>query len=658
MVPAPDAAAGDKLRKAAHGECIVDAIDVGMPSTLLFVGHTVTCSTNTGVQRVVRGLASGLAGNGTSVRYVKWDTIGKQCVLINSEEREHLSKWNGPKLLDEERSIYVSEPSSASKVNIRSEGCFGRLIVPEVIHASFQNNLVTLDLIVWAREQGIEIGFIFYDAIPLLRGEYAEMVQPHSQYMQHLRLADVVWPISRWSGRDLISFWHASECADLKTMPPVLPLHLPAGIARQDQTLDLGQQENLILCVGTVEERKNQLRLIRAFQAYKQSQPGSTWRLVLVGNLHPNVAAEVQSATSSDPSIRHLGHVSDEELEDLFSACAFTVFPSIEEGFGLPILESIAHGKPCICANFGAMAELIEGGGCLPVDTHDETAIRRAMEELMSNLSLRQSLAKQACSRTLVSWNEYAASINELIDSAARARAKLGYIYYWVDTTVSFPNNNRIQGVTRRLARELISLGLRLIPVKWNPTDGGFSIVEKKELFLLGSWGGPSPEDWSEWVSPQDAGDNSWLVMTELPLYLKADEQADTRRYASERNLRQAAVFYGAITGQSNFSEEFSKAHRQYMLGLANYDLVLATSDSSRAELIGFLGRELLKPQNSKRKSTRSACQKPYRKSGGVIGRGRHTEPHLQTAWPINSGWTSTMRSWCLRTRYKNARMP
>jgi FkbM family methyltransferase len=595
----PEVLIGDRRQVVGMQPAEITFTSEGTPpqTTFLFVGHTVICPTNTGVQRTVRGLATGLATNGVRVRYVKWDAASKQCVLIDSEERAHLSKWNGPNLTDEEKGIYISTGESAAAVEAAADD---RLIVPEVVHASFQNHVVAMDLIMWARRRGIEIGFIFYDAIPLLRTEFAEMAPAHAQYMQHLRLADIVWPISRWSGRDLISFWSASEQAGPKTMPPVLPLHLPAGSASPQRNIDVRHRERLILSVGTIEERKNQLQLIRAFQAHKESNPQSSWQLVLVGNLHPNVASEVQDAVKNDPSIRHLGHVSDEELEGLYSACAFTVFPSIEEGFGLPILESLAHGKPCICANFGAMAELIEGGGCLPVNTHDLASVRDAVEELMNDLPLRQSLTEQACSRSMISWSDYAASVSDSIGSSAAAQAKLGLIYYWVDLTASFPNSNGIQQVTRQLARELMSLGVRLIPVKWDQATGALGCVNKHELAFLANRDGPSPEQWSHWVAPEIAGPNSWLVMTELPLNLTASEQAGLRRYVKERNLSNAAVFYGAVNSEMkrNCSERFLQAHREYMQSLHDCDLVLAISDSSRAELIKFLGRELTKPQS------------------------------------------------------------
>jgi glycosyltransferase involved in cell wall biosynthesis len=404
-------------RRQAVGEQSIDRTftDAAVPqTTFLFVGHTATYPTNPGVQRTVRGLATGLAANGVRTRYLKWDAAIRECVLIDNEERAHLSKWNGPSLTDEEKGIYAAPGQSA--VVVETAAGNDRLIVPEVFHSSNPNQCAALDLIIWARQRRIEIGFIFFDAIPLLRTEFAAMAPAHAQYMQHLRLADVVWPISRWAGRDLISFWSfwtASERTGFKTLPRVLTLHLPAGIASRQRKSGSPHHESLILSVGTVEKRKNQLQLVRAFRAHRESNPQSPWQLVLVGSLHANIAGEFQNAVRSDASIRYLGGVSDEILEGLYSSCAFTVFPSVEEGFGLPILESLAHGKPCICANFGAMAELIEGGGCLAVDTRDPASLRGAMEELINNVPLRQSLTEQAGSRSMIGWSDYAASVSE-----------------------------------------------------------------------------------------------------------------------------------------------------------------------------------------------------------------------------------------------------
>src|SRR5258707_1218100 len=80
--------------------------------------------------------------------------------------------------------------------------------------------------------------------------------------------------------------------------PGVLPVRLPVEFGRPRAPPGAGGEkdgrEKLILCVGTVEPRKNQTGLVRAFQALAAERPGSGWRLVLVGNLHPAVKDEIE----------------------------------------------------------------------------------------------------------------------------------------------------------------------------------------------------------------------------------------------------------------------------------------------------------------------------------------------------------------------------
>ncbi len=98
-------------------------------------------------------------------------------------------------------------------------------------------------------------------------------------------------------------------------------------------------------------------------------------------------------------------------LRQLFAACDFTVYPSLVEGFGLPVIESLWFGRPCICANFGVMAENAAGGGCLTTDVRDPKALAEAMLRLAGSPELRRKLVAEAVSRPLKSWAEYAEEV-------------------------------------------------------------------------------------------------------------------------------------------------------------------------------------------------------------------------------------------------------
>jgi Glycosyltransferase len=110
--------------------------------------------------------------------------------------------------------------------------------------------------------------------------------------------------------------------------------------------------------------------------------------------------------------------VTNDALAILYEECAFTVYPSLMEGFGLPILESLWHGRPCICANFGAMAETARGGGCLTVDVRYADKLAEAMVSLSTRADLHEKLTAQISNRLIKSWAEYAAEICSVLESA------------------------------------------------------------------------------------------------------------------------------------------------------------------------------------------------------------------------------------------------
>jgi len=552
----------------------------------VFVDHTIACPTNTGVQRVVRGVAKDLVDGGSRVVFVKWDPKTAGCVRINVAERTYLGQWNGPALSAGDVDFYA--PAGAPAVPIKVAANSGSwLLVPEVTHITFQSEPVTARLIAWARAVDLGIQFIYYDAIPLRRPEFAEIAARHAQYMRDLCAADAIWPISRWSADELASFWRAGRDADNAHLPIIRPLHLPAQFD-QRRIVDVQPGEKLILSVGTLEPRKNQIALIRAFQEFLSEHPDSGWRLVLVGNLHPVVADDIRAATRPDSAIQFREHVSDLELTDLYQRCAFTVFPSIDEGFGLPILESLWHAKPCICANFGAMSEVASGGGCLEVDVRDHGSLKSALERLIDDAELRQSLSRDAVNRQMTQWSDY---LNEIYVRGAAAEP---LIFFWVDATISFPTNTGIQRVARQLARGLIESGFRLVPVKWGSLDEPFHPVSVEELTHFAAWNGPPVDGWNCWIAPECHRGAGWFLMSELPLNLSAAEQEAVRRTAEVSKLKTAAVFYDTVPWKMRdiYPKPFYTAHLSYMRELSFYSVVLPISKYSRNEYVNVLMQE------------------------------------------------------------------
>ena len=110
--------------------------------------------------------------------------------------------------------------------------------------------------------------------------------------------------------------------------------------------------------------------------------------------------------------IKWLMHVDQDTLEEKYSDCSFTIYPSLFEGYGLPVLESLIRKKPCICGKDGALGEVSQGGGCLTLENQkDPEQLAQAIRQLLSNTSLLKSLAEEARNRNFITWKSYAKNL-------------------------------------------------------------------------------------------------------------------------------------------------------------------------------------------------------------------------------------------------------
>lgn len=580
---------GSHATQAGVPETPVFPLARGERTIYYFVDHTILCPVNTGMQRLTRQLARALLALGERVRFVKWHDELQQLVFVHRGDFEHLEKWHGPSLPAAELQRLPPPDAAPLPVEAHNPAECHWLLVPEVPHITFHERPVTLDVIMAAKRGGLKTAFVYFDAIPLRLQEYRDTADRHERYMQHLLLADLVLPISHRSAGELGDFFRSYQLANT-TRPPIraLPLSGESHLsARAAGPADAPSEARAILCVGSIEPRKNQLKLIDAFEVFSTSPQGKGWELVLAGNLRHDVAARVHAAAARNRHIRYVQNPTDEELDALYRGATFTVFASVEEGFGLPILESLWYAKPCICANFGAMAEIAAGGGCLAVDVRSEQALHEAISRLSADAQLLRELAAQAATRKITTWREYGRDVSALLDSVVNPLDRVGLVYFWVDDTATRQSNSGIQRVTRQLSRAMLSAGARLIAVKWDHDKQAFYPPAASELAHLARWNGPPADAWHPWSAPSAAQPSSWLLLPELT----HGTLERVLPFAKSMGMRCAAIFYDAIPWKLRdaFPPAFVEGHRQYMEAIGRFDRVFAISRWSCDDLTSFL---------------------------------------------------------------------
>jgi glycosyltransferase involved in cell wall biosynthesis len=165
----------------------------------------------------------------------------------------------------------------------------------------------------------------------------------------------------------------------------------------------------IVLSVGSHEPRKNHLSVLQAAEYLWQE--GHEFTLAFVGGNAWNseeFAKTVEVLRLQGRPVQPIVKLSDELLWAAYRLAYCTVFPSLHEGFGLPVAESLACGTPAITSNFGSMREIAEEGGALMVDPRDDAELAQALRRLLTSPRLRSRLAKAALGRPARTWDDYA----------------------------------------------------------------------------------------------------------------------------------------------------------------------------------------------------------------------------------------------------------
>jgi O-antigen biosynthesis alpha-1,2-mannosyltransferase len=159
----------------------------------------------------------------------------------------------------------------------------------------------------------------------------------------------------------------------------------------------------VILSVGAIQKRKNIARLVDAFETVDPE-----WTLVLAGSQGYG-SAEILDRIRNSPArdrVQVTGYVTPAALAEWYAAAMVFAFPSLDEGFGMPLLEAMAAGVPVLTSNRSALPE-VAGDAALLVDPDDGEALSEALRELTRNSALREDLARRGAERArLFTWEK------------------------------------------------------------------------------------------------------------------------------------------------------------------------------------------------------------------------------------------------------------
>ncbi len=203
-----------------------------------------------------------------------------------------------------------------------------------------------------------------------------------------------------------VSEFTASQVEALLRVPRARIRVVPHGTHLPSPSVDRqAPRDQMILHVGVIQKRKNIQRLVEAFERLPEP-----WRLVLAGGRGYG-SEEILSRIETSPArsrIEVRGYVTEAELEALYRRAALFAFPSLDEGFGIPVLEAMAHRLPVVTSNRSALKEVGEGVAML-VDPMSVDEITEAMVRLMGSEQMRRDAGEAGFRRAAqFTWTQAA----------------------------------------------------------------------------------------------------------------------------------------------------------------------------------------------------------------------------------------------------------
>jgi glycosyltransferase involved in cell wall biosynthesis len=261
-----------------------------------------------------------------------------------------------------------------------------------------------------ADRQGWRLAGVFHDAIPLAWG--GGPARYHAAYMRGLADYDLVLATSATGCQALEQFWDQvlpqPPRAQLHTVP--LAAEIP-GVSRSLPQLRRQPGPLRLLCVGSLEPRKNHRRLLQAL-AWLEAQDRLRVQLQLVGWANDaSVVSAIQRAQQLGLPLLWDGEADDQALLHYYQTCDLSLYPSLDEGFGLPMLESLWLGKPCLVGHAPALQEQARGGGCVVVNTATWLPLAAAINQVLHQPEQLQRLQHDLAVRSLRTWGDYATAM-------------------------------------------------------------------------------------------------------------------------------------------------------------------------------------------------------------------------------------------------------
>lgn len=387
------------LDDAAHEGVVPSEMQVVTGQVVLDVSHTSGSDLHTGIQRVVRSTTPEWAELG-EFQTVRWTDDWTAYRSLTALETRRVADWDG----------YHADRTNAG-VDTDAQDSEPVLVVPwrcTVVLAESVEEDALARLAGMAELSGNDLVAIGYDVIPAVSADQV----PVALADQFLRFLTVIKHTKRVAA---ISALAAEEFSGFTEMlanqglpgPEVTVVKLPSPQMDMAPSIPGGCPK--VLMVGSFEPRKNYLAALYA--AERLWAEGHDFELHMVGGMSwtREIPAEISRLEALGRPVHRYVGIGDAELNRQYRGARFSMFISTHEGYGLPVVESLAAGTPVLASATGSVGELASAGGCLVIDPRDDEAIVDGMRRMLTDDDFLMALAEEIAKRPSSTWADYAA---------------------------------------------------------------------------------------------------------------------------------------------------------------------------------------------------------------------------------------------------------
>lgn len=376
---------------ASRGPFVATGMRVITDEPVLELYSAATTDFMSGIQRVVRETVPRWAARGP-ITLARWND-------------DHFALQS----LTARESARAVGPGRAGTVSTAPE-----LVVP------FRTDVVFLDAprgstadgwAAMARFSGNRVHHVGYDLIPLTSADLREPGESvdSTTLISVVKHSHSVACISRATADEFAGYVHAFPAQGLGG-PEVRAVPLPGVTVHHAPTpQDRAGERVVIVCPGTREKHKNHEAILWA--AERLWRDGLEFELRFMGRMgrdHASFLGVQNHLIARGRHIVELGEVADDALWKELAGADAVVFASLQEGFGLPIVEALSVGTPVMTTDYGSQGEIARDGGCLTVDPRDDLSMTEGLRRIVSDAGLRAQLRAEIPARPQRDWDDYA----------------------------------------------------------------------------------------------------------------------------------------------------------------------------------------------------------------------------------------------------------